>query len=65
VPVLLTQGDQSPGWFLEIVRRLDEAIPSARVATIAGASHNPHGTHPAEYAALLAAHVESQTEAVR
>jgi pimeloyl-ACP methyl ester carboxylesterase len=65
VPVLLTQGDRSPAWFLEIISRLDEAMPSARVETIPCASHNPHGTHPAEYAAVLAGHVESQKEAVR
>jgi pimeloyl-ACP methyl ester carboxylesterase len=64
VPVLLTRGDRSPAWFLEIISRLDEAMPSARVETIPGASHNPHGTHPAEYAAVLAEHVESQTEVV-
>jgi pimeloyl-ACP methyl ester carboxylesterase len=65
VPVLLTQGSVSPGWFIEIIRRLDEAIPSAQVVTIPGASHNPHGTHPAEFAAIVAAHAETQREAVR
>jgi pimeloyl-ACP methyl ester carboxylesterase len=65
VPVLLTQGSESPGWFIEIIRRLDEAIPSAQVITIPGASHNPHGTHPADFAAVVAAHVQTQQEAVR
>lgn len=65
VPVLLTQGDRSPGWFLAIIARLHEAIPSAQVITIPGASHNPHGTHPADFAAIVAAHVETQKEAVR
>jgi pimeloyl-ACP methyl ester carboxylesterase len=65
VPVLLSQGSESPGWFIEIIRRLDEAIPSARVVTIPGATHNPHGTHPADFAAIVAAHAETQKEAVR
>lgn len=65
VPVLLTQGSRSPGWFVEIIRRLNEAIPSAQVVTIPGASHNPHGTHPAEFAAVVAAHAETRKEAVR
>jgi pimeloyl-ACP methyl ester carboxylesterase len=65
VPVLLTQGDRSPSWFLAIVARLHETIPSSRVTTIAGASHNPHGTHPAEFAAIVAAHAATRKEAVR
>jgi pimeloyl-ACP methyl ester carboxylesterase len=65
VPVLLTQGDRSPGWFLAIIARLHEAIPSAQVVTIPGASHNPHGTHPADFAAVVATHVDTQKEAVR
>ena len=64
VPVLLTQGSESPEWFIQIIRRLDEAMPSAQVITIPGASHNPHGTHPAEFAAVVAAHVETR-EGVR
>ncbi|MGH2741839.1 MAG: alpha/beta fold hydrolase [Thermoleophilaceae bacterium] len=56
LPVLLTKGDQSPAWCSAIVDRLDEAIEVARVVTVAGAGHNPHATHPAEYAAVVAEH---------
>jgi pimeloyl-ACP methyl ester carboxylesterase len=59
VPVLLTKGDRSPEWFAPIVDRLDQAIEGARVVTIAGAGHNPHATHPAEYAAILAEHARA------
>lgn len=58
VPVLLTQGDQSPRWFLEIICRLYNSTKGARVATIRGAGHNPHATHPAAFAAAVAAHAE-------
>jgi pimeloyl-ACP methyl ester carboxylesterase len=64
VPVLLTGGDQSPEWFHPIVDRLGETIGTARLATIPGAGHNPHATHPAEYAALVAEHAGT-AEAVR
>jgi pimeloyl-ACP methyl ester carboxylesterase len=56
VPILLTKGDESLAWFYGIVDRLDETIGRGRVATIAGAGHNPHATHPAEYAAVVAEH---------
>ena len=64
VPSLLTKGDQSPAWFYGIVDRLDDTIGPARVATIPGAGHKPHATHPAEFAALVAAQAERK-EAVR
>lgn len=64
VPVLLTQGDQSPAWFHAIVERLDGAIEGARVATVPGAGHNPHATHPADFAAVVAGQAQIQ-EAVR
>jgi pimeloyl-ACP methyl ester carboxylesterase len=53
VPVLLTQGDQSPAWFAEIVARLGEAIPTAELKILAGAGHAPHLTHPGDYVAAL------------
>jgi pimeloyl-ACP methyl ester carboxylesterase len=64
VPILLTEGDRSPAWFHGIIDRLGEAIGQARLATIPGAAHGPHRTHPAEFAALVAAQVELE-EAVR
>jgi pimeloyl-ACP methyl ester carboxylesterase len=64
VPILLTKGDQSPAWFYGILDRLDETIGRARLVTIPGAGHNPHTTHPGEFAALVAAQARLE-EAVR
>jgi pimeloyl-ACP methyl ester carboxylesterase len=54
-PLLLTTGDQAPVWLQMIAERLAELFPEAYTATIGGAGHIPHATHPAEYADLLAA----------
>jgi pimeloyl-ACP methyl ester carboxylesterase len=64
VPILITEGDRSPAWFHGIVDRLGETVGAARLATIPGAAHGPHATHPAEFAALVTAHAEVE-EAVR
>jgi pimeloyl-ACP methyl ester carboxylesterase len=53
VPVLLTQGDQSPRFFSKIIEQLAEAIEGAEVRTLPGAGHVPHMTHPAEYVAVV------------
>lgn len=52
-PVLVTQGDQGPAFFATIVARIVEAVPDAEVRTLTGAGHEPHLTHPDEYAAVL------------
>lgn len=52
-PILLTQGDQSPPFFAAIIARLAEAADGVEVATIKGAGHVPHATHPDEYVALI------------
>jgi pimeloyl-ACP methyl ester carboxylesterase len=48
-PLLLTQGDESPAWFRQIVAKLAEAIDDAEVHTYRGAGHAPHLTHPGDY----------------
>jgi pimeloyl-ACP methyl ester carboxylesterase len=48
-PVLLTQGDHSPRWFLPIVARLAELIDGVALHTYPGAGHAPHLTHPGDY----------------
>lgn len=53
MPMVVTQGDQSPAWFDAIVRRLGEAIPSADLKVFAGAGHAPHLTHPGDYVAAF------------
>jgi pimeloyl-ACP methyl ester carboxylesterase len=54
-PILLTKGDSGPRWLPLLVDCLAERIPSVQTATVPGAGHSPHITHPAEYAALLRA----------
>jgi pimeloyl-ACP methyl ester carboxylesterase len=61
VPILLTKGDQSPAWLYGIVDCLEETIGRARAATIRGAGHNPHATHPAEFATLVAAEAQGRS----
>ena len=53
VPVLLTQGDQSPPMFAKIIARLAAAMDNAAVRTLPGAGHVPHATHPADYVAMI------------
>jgi pimeloyl-ACP methyl ester carboxylesterase len=48
---LLSQGDQSPPWFPEIVAKLGGLIDGAEVRTYPGAGHAPHITHPHDYLA--------------
>ena len=60
VPILLTRGDQSPEWFRPIVDRLGEAIGRDPL-TILGAGHNPHATHPAQLAAIVAAFAQGRS----
>jgi pimeloyl-ACP methyl ester carboxylesterase len=53
MPVLLTQGDQSPPFFAAIVARLAATIGDAEIETIPGAGHVPHQTHPDDYVAIV------------
>jgi pimeloyl-ACP methyl ester carboxylesterase len=53
VPVLFTQGDQSPPMFAAIIARLSAAMERAEVRTLPGAGHVPHATHPADYVAVV------------
>jgi pimeloyl-ACP methyl ester carboxylesterase len=61
-PVLLTQGDQSPRWFLEIVAKLAPEIDRGKVLTYGGAGHAPHITHPNDYVAATTAFLASSRE---
>jgi len=51
--VLLSQGDQSPAWFRQIVAKVAASIDDAELHTYLGAGHAPHITHPADYAAVV------------
>jgi pimeloyl-ACP methyl ester carboxylesterase len=62
VPVLLTHGAQSPEWFSGVIAKLSEVIPGATPRVLAGAGHNPHATHPAEFAAAVAGFVGDEVK---
>lgn len=53
VPVLLTEGDRSPGMFASVLELLAEVMPRARRLTVAGAGHVPHLTHASDYSAIV------------
>jgi pimeloyl-ACP methyl ester carboxylesterase len=53
VPVLLTQGGQSPPMFMRVISRLAAAMDSADGRTLPEAGQVPHATHPAEYVAVI------------
>jgi pimeloyl-ACP methyl ester carboxylesterase len=53
-PVLLTYGEYGPKWFYRVIEVLAATLPAATAQPIPGAGHNPHATHPAEFAALVA-----------
>jgi pimeloyl-ACP methyl ester carboxylesterase len=46
MPVLLTQGEQSPQFFAPLMDVVASNIPGVRRDTIPGAGHVPHMTHP-------------------
>jgi pimeloyl-ACP methyl ester carboxylesterase len=52
-PTLLTQGTQSPPFFIMVLDQLAKALPDAQRKTIAGAGHVPHISHPKEYFQLI------------
>jgi pimeloyl-ACP methyl ester carboxylesterase len=52
-PALLTEGDSSLAWFTPVMAGARKALPQAEFATIAGAGHIPHITHPEEYVELI------------
>lgn len=52
-PALLTQGTESPPFFLMVLSQLAKAIPTAQRKTFEGAGHVPHVTHPREYIQVI------------
>ena len=55
VPLLFTSGSESPSFFSAVIGELAVLVPTAQVATIAGAGHIPHATHPDQWVATLLA----------
>lgn len=58
-PVLLTHGDRSTLDYRPILAALAAVLPRAETRCFAGAGHVPVQTHPAEYAAAVAAFAEA------
>ena len=54
-PILLTEGERSLPWFRPLIDALGAAVPQAGRATVIGAGHSPHATHPEAFAELIAA----------
>ena len=66
VPLLFTSGSESPSFFSAVIGELAVLVPAAQLATIAGAGHIPHTTHPDQWVAtLLAFHDTIATSATR
>ena len=55
VPLLFTSGSESPSFFSAVIGELAVLVPTAQVATITGAGHIPHATHPDQWVATLLA----------
>jgi pimeloyl-ACP methyl ester carboxylesterase len=52
-PALLTNGTQSPPFFLMVLDQLTKAIPAAKRKTFEGAGHVPHMSHPEKYVEIV------------
>jgi pimeloyl-ACP methyl ester carboxylesterase len=52
-PTLLTQGTQSPPFFLLVLDQLTKGIPNSRRMTFEGAGHVPHISHPRQYVQVV------------
>ena len=46
VPILISQGTESPAMILAATRELVRRVPSARAVTLDGSGHVPYRTHP-------------------
>lgn len=55
LPALLSFGDGSPAYFGQVVKRVADVLPNARLYTFAGAGHVPHRSHPAAFVDVLTA----------
>jgi pimeloyl-ACP methyl ester carboxylesterase len=61
VPLLLTDGTDSPTWLRMVTDELAiSVVPHAERLTLAAAGHVPHATNPAEYAAAVRDFVSSR-----
>jgi pimeloyl-ACP methyl ester carboxylesterase len=61
VPLLLSDGTDSPTWFRRVTDELATMIPHAQRLTLTAAGHVPHSTNPAEYATAVSHFVSNAT----
>jgi pimeloyl-ACP methyl ester carboxylesterase len=62
VPLLLSDGTDSPAWLRMVADELaTSVVPHAQRLTLAGAGHVPHSTNPAAYATAVRQFVSSAT----
>lgn len=59
VPVLLSDGSESPPFFGMVLDKIQAALPSASRRRFIGAGHIPHITHPQEYVDALTEFIDS------
>ena len=52
-PGLLTNGTQSPPFFLIVIDQLAKALPQAKRKTLDGAGHVPHLSHSEQYILIV------------
>lgn len=58
VPLLISTGPDGPAMEGHAARELARRVPTAQLASIPGAGHIPHRTHPDEYASLISGFIE-------
>lgn len=56
-PILLTQGEHSAKFYGVILNEIHRAVPGAKRMIIQGADHDPHVSHPKEYAEIIKAFI--------
>jgi len=52
-PLLMSEGDQSPPFFGDILGQIAGALPHAKRHVFRGAGHVPHLSHPEDYALVV------------
>jgi pimeloyl-ACP methyl ester carboxylesterase len=62
-PLLLTYGDQSPPFFQQVVAKIADAVPQAKVVSFTGAHHVPQRTHPGVYVETVTSFVQEHAGA--
>jgi len=49
-PTMMLVGELSPGWLVEVSRRIHQTVPRSQIVTLAGQSHDAHTFAPADLA---------------